>query len=221
MPNKQTRAIARCGAKCRDGSKCTQYPIKGGNGRCRMHNGHAKRGIEASRYEGKGYSEYMPFDMVGNYKASQSNEHLLTLRDEIALSDAMLMAMLPNLETGESGEAWKQSSKLLNQLERDYQNSDAAGMAQGLRAMRAIAGKQIAHYRAAEAVNKQAEHRRKLVETELRISLQGESAISIEMFTLTMQAVYQLVELCFREHKNERIEFAKQLRELVTIDSGR
>ena len=219
MPINKTHANngnTRCGSPRRDGKPCTQWGIRGGNGRCRMHNGDAKRGMEAPAYKGRGYSKYLPYPFADVYKETQEDEQLLSVRDEIRLSDTMIMSLLPALETGESGDAWKSISKMLKQLERAYQDSDAAGMAQGLRAMRAITSKQMAHYEAYDAINKQADHRRKLVETELKIALQGERAIPIELFALLISGIFRAIEMGVKD-QNERIAIAAKVRQLASF----
>ena len=214
MNDEQTHERPNCGGKTRAGGKCKRSPSKGGNGRCKLHNGHAKRGVEASRYVDGKHSKYLPYPFADAYHDAQTDEQLLSVRDEIRLSDAMIMSLLPTLETGESGDAWKNISKLLNTLERAYQDSDAAGMAQGLRAMRAITSKQVAHYNAYDAINKQADHRRKLVETEQKISLQGDRAIPVELFAVLVREIFKAIN---EEVTNEaeRIAVAKVIRQLA------
>ncbi|KKK81766.1 hypothetical protein LCGC14_2810150 [marine sediment metagenome] len=179
------------------------------------HSGTSKRGVEHHSYKHGRHSKYLPYPFADVYKDTQGDEQLLSVRDEIALSDAMIMSLLPALETGESGDAWKSISKLLPHLERAYQDTDAIGMAQGLRAMRAITSKQVAHYDAYDAINKQADHRRKLVETEQRISLQGERAISVELFAQLMSQIFHVIETIVKD-KDERIAVAAEVRQFIT-----
>ena len=180
-----------------------------------MHNGRAAKGVEASRYEGKGYGKYLPYPFADVYKDARGDETLLSVRDEIALSDAMIMSLLPALETGESGESWKQIAKYIAQLERAYYAEDSPGMAQGLRALRGITSQQIKHYETYDAINKQADHRRKLVETEQKISLQGERAISVELFAQLMSQIFHVIETIVKD-KDERIAVAAEVRQFIT-----
>lgn len=215
MPIKQTHAISRCGGLCKDGKPCTQYPIRNGNGRCRMHNGHAKRGIEASRYVDGKYSKYLPYPFAGAYKEAQSDEQLLSVRQEIALSDAMIMSLLPALETGESADAWKAMGAIVRDLKSAYYGKDTSGIAYGIDAMEKLVTQQMQYYAAYDAINKQADHRRKLVETETKISLQGDSAIPITLFAMLIDAIFKAIEMGVAS-KDERIAVATQVRQLIS-----
>lgn len=54
----------RCGAKCRDGKYCTQYPV-GGSNRCRMHGGAANnRGSNNGNYKHGAYSDHLRSDLT-------------------------------------------------------------------------------------------------------------------------------------------------------------
>ncbi len=217
MPDDTSHTAPRCGGLCKDGSKCTQYPLKNGNGRCRMHNGKAKRGAEHHSYKHGKYSKYLPYPFAGVYEETQSDEQLLSVRDEIRLSDAMIMSLLPALETGENVDAWKALGDIMPGLKRAYYAEDGVGMASGIDAMENLVAAQMAHYAAYDAINKQADHRRKLVETEQKISLQGERAISVELFAALMSVIFGIIETRVKD-RDERIAVAADIRQ--TISAG-
>lgn len=53
----------RCGAECRDGGYCTQYPVQGRE-RCRMHGGASPTGEANPAYKHGAYSEHMRSDLT-------------------------------------------------------------------------------------------------------------------------------------------------------------
>ena len=53
----------RCGAQCRDGGYCTQYPVQGSE-RCRMHGGSSLTGADNPAYKHGAYSKYMRSDLT-------------------------------------------------------------------------------------------------------------------------------------------------------------
>ena len=55
----ETPLSDRCGAKCRDGGYCTQYPV-GSNDRCRMHGGSSPRGEDSPQFKHGLFSDYLP-----------------------------------------------------------------------------------------------------------------------------------------------------------------
>lgn len=205
----------RCGAKRRDGNPCTQYALKGGNGRCRMHNGRAKRGVEAPNYQGKGYGKYLPYPFADAYEEAQSDEQLASVRNDIQLMTAFIIAALPNLETGESGAAWKMLNGIINEMQQAYMDVDAPGMALGFRRVRGLINDRLAHYKTQDEILKTVDQRRRLVETEQKISLQGERAISVELFALLIGAIFKAIEMGVKD-KDERIAVATEVRQLVS-----
>lgn len=52
----------RCGAQCRDGDYCTNYPVDGAE-RCRMHGGTQPTGKDSPNWEHGAYSEHFKSDL--------------------------------------------------------------------------------------------------------------------------------------------------------------
>lgn len=59
----------RCGAKCRDGGYCTQYPVQGGE-RCRMHGGTQPTGTDSPNYKHGAYSKHLRSDLTDSERAA-------------------------------------------------------------------------------------------------------------------------------------------------------
>ena len=53
----------RCGAECRDGGYCTQYPVDGAE-RCRMHGGTQPTGADSPNYKHGAYSKHLRSDLT-------------------------------------------------------------------------------------------------------------------------------------------------------------
>jgi hypothetical protein len=129
------------------------------------------------------------------------------------------MSMLPNLETGESGTAWQQLNKIINELEVAYLETDSPGMAIGFRRIRALINKRLAHYQTQDEVMKTVEQRRRLVETEQRIALQGERAITVDQLFWLMGAIISIIDTVVNS-QDERIEVGNRIQQLVTIGNS-
>lgn len=52
----------RCGAECRNGGYCTQYPVEGSE-RCRMHGGSSPTGQDHPNFKHGAYSEHFTDDL--------------------------------------------------------------------------------------------------------------------------------------------------------------
>lgn len=126
-------AAAACGATTRSGGPCKGAAVTGGNGRCRMHNGHGRNsGLTNGRYRSGRYSRNLPPRLAERYDAALADEELLTIRDEVALIEARLSDVLSRVDTGEAGALWKEAGDLYALLsDSDVEKAYAAQRALG------------------------------------------------------------------------------------------
>lgn len=108
----------RCGAKCRDGSRCKAWAMKG-HARCRMHPGNRKAKAEAPNAKRSGASTVTAKSVKSLRQRKEealSNPELLSLRDQIATSEAMIKqaeeALFDHAETFEFDDVEKAWDKL-------------------------------------------------------------------------------------------------------------
>ena len=135
MAKKPRKQYPICGAKRQDGSVCKGQPLKGGNGRCKFHNGMALRGVMHPRYKHGKYVKHMPASLIDMYKDSLNDEGIKTLNEEIAVSEAMLADALNAIDELKSTDfiddpeqlelrimamksAWLQADKAIEQLRK-------------------------------------------------------------------------------------------------------
>lgn len=93
----------RCGAKCRDGGYCTQYPVEG-NDRCRMHGGTSPSGREHPNFEHGAYSKHFQSDLTDREQEAH-DELVEALDDEEAgmqvIQEAAAEALLKYKRSGD------------------------------------------------------------------------------------------------------------------------
>jgi hypothetical protein len=181
-----------CGAKKRDGSPCKQPAME--NGRCRLHGGKTPRGIASPHFVTGKYSKYLPENLLTAYEDAQSDENLLSVRGDIHLLDALIRAKLVNLDTNDSSQHWIDLLKYIIKARRSYKNSDMGGLEEALDEMEALADKRRLHYATEQEITSQLEQRRKLVDTEQKIILGKQQAITYEQAMLLMSAVLESVK---------------------------
>lgn len=216
MPNGTPHANDLCGAKRRDGKPCTQYPVKAGNGRCRMHGGTSKRGIESGTYKHGGYSQYVPIPFLEVYEEMRGDDSLANVRDELALARMFIAGHLEHLGTVDNGETLPELLNMLIDMKHYYRKSDATGMANTIDGMERIITDRLEQLKTEDQIMERVEQQRKLVETEQRISLQGERAISVEQFMALMAVIFKVIETIVQS-KDERIAIATELRKTISI----
>lgn len=108
-----------CGAMNKQKKMCKKRPME--NGRCRNHGGATPKGVQHHNYKHGGYSKYLPKALLEKYKEADSNEDLLSLREEMAL----ITTRLYELSEMVNDTAGKTKYKELVQKWRDWHRAKA------------------------------------------------------------------------------------------------
>ena len=135
------------------------------------------------------------------------------------LMDALLAGLLPKLDTGESGKAWDKAKALVKDVRLAYRKMDDARVMETLHDMEDLANQRILHYETHKEVKDTVDARRKLVETETKISMQNERAISVEQLMLLMSQVLGVIQSVVTDDK-QRYAIAVQLQDLISLSGG-
>lgn len=187
-PNGNGKRI--CGAKTRSGAPCQSYPMA--NGRCRMHGGTARKGVDSPRFVHGRHSKYMPFKFVRAYEEALANSSLLDLRHDIALLDALIADNLGKLDTTESAAAWASVRKLVDKAMVAYQNENLGSLWQAFEDLQRLADGRILHYETQGELRSQLEQRRRLVETDHKITHASDTSITAEQFLAFITLIVNL-----------------------------
>jgi hypothetical protein len=98
-----------CGATKRDGTPCRKPPMA--NGRCRLHGGATPGGIACANYKHGRYSRFVPRGLKRGYEAARADTELASLREELALQQAMMSELLKQMEKSPAP-PWAQAALL-------------------------------------------------------------------------------------------------------------
>lgn len=108
----------RCTAHSkRTGAPCGHLAMQGQQV-CHMHGGKTPRGLAAPSWQHGRYSKALPAGLGAAYERARTDGELIALRDELALVDARLTALLESLTSGGGAEAWERLSAAWRRLER-------------------------------------------------------------------------------------------------------
>ena len=206
-----------CGAKTRSSGECRQPAMK--NGRCRLHGGKSLKGIESPSFKTGRHSKYMPKELLSAYQDAKQDTELLSVRAEIALMDVMLSGLLPKLNTGQSIEGWYELKRLIPSVNRAIKSGDVTGFKSTFETMANIINDNVTHYDTEHEIKDTIDTRRKLVETEHKIALQGERSISVEQLMLLMTQVLAVIQSVVKEEK-QRYAIAVGLQDLLSLPNG-
>lgn len=181
--------MSKCTATSkRTGERCNAQAVTGRNV-CYHHGGKTPRGVASPHFKTGRWSKDLPTRLSALYEETQSDDTLLSLRDDIRLIDALILSKFDKLESGESGEAWGLMRKGIDALHVALDKEDYAGLNKAMREMRDVVDMRVAHYATEGEIRSQLEQRRKLIETEQKLTLQSEQAITVEKAMLMIGAL--------------------------------
>src|SRR4051812_22336527 len=87
--------VKPCGARTRAGHPCRQPGMA--NARCRMHGGKTPRGLASPNLVHGRYSKDLPTRLLTRFEEALTDRELLSLRQDVALLDAMLTSKLSQI----------------------------------------------------------------------------------------------------------------------------
>jgi hypothetical protein len=182
----------KCGAKNRQGTPCQRWALAGRT-RCRLHGGKSLAGPGCPQYRNGRYSHYLPERLRERYEQAEQDAELLSLKSEIALTDARLFDLLSRVDTGESGQRWAGFTKAYEEFQTSRRARDVPKMNVALAKIeRDLA--QATDDRAAWAeIGALVEQRRRLAESEHKRMVSLQQLLSIEEAMALMHRVVDVV----------------------------
>jgi hypothetical protein len=206
----------QCKAKSKQsGERCKRHATPGKEV-CVIHGGRSKAGINAPNFKHGRYSKAMPAGLLEKYQDAQNDEQLLDQRASIQVIDAMIATILPNIDSGDNGKAWQAMKKLVDDIRVAYGREDYIKLEQALREMDDWANRRIQHYESIEETRVLLDTRRKHVETEQKLSVINERAITVDQVMLLMSQILHVIQTVVTDRQQQHA-IANALQGLISI----
>lgn len=178
------------------------------NGRCRIHGGKSLAGSASATFKTGRHSKYLPARLVNVYHDSLNDTNLTGVKDDIALMDSLIMENLQSLDLGSNAQFWELALEQIQFARQGYKSENYGMLERSLDELEALGDQRRLHFAAERELREKIEQRRKLVETENKISLQGERAITAVELMVFMGAVVEMI--------NRKIPDAKQRNDILS-----
>jgi len=192
--------MAQCTAKSkRTGERCKNAAVPGRNV-CHIHGGKTPRGFALPQTVTGRYSKHLPTRLAARYQEAQADAELLNLREEVALTDALLTEMIARLDTGESGGLWKALGNEVGALLKARADNDNAGIAAHLNAVVSLVRQGAQEQDITAEIRQLLEARRRLVESERKRLVEMQMMVSVEASVMLLSAFLGVVS----EHVKDR-----------------
>jgi hypothetical protein len=153
----------QCTAKSKQsGVRCRKPPTPG-HGVCHMHGSKTPRGFGLPQTKTGKYSKVLPLRLSARYNEALTNQDLLSLREDIAVTEARLTDLLSRVDSGESGQTWEALQRAADAFELALQAGDTLVIERCWATMQELVRKGSADYAARAEVYKVWETRCKLI----------------------------------------------------------
>jgi hypothetical protein len=151
----------------RSGQRC-RNPAMRGLDVCRIHGGKTPRGPASVHYKTGRYSRFLPSRLFARYQGAVRDRELMSLRQDIALTDSRISDILQRVDTGEAGSIWREAQATMARFRREQAKQHIDGMQLALRRVERLIARGAADYAAWGEILELLEQRRKLCESEQR-----------------------------------------------------
>lgn len=179
----------RCQAwSCNHGRQCECLAVLGRNV-CRSHGGASPRGIASPSYKDGRHSKYLPKRMLGEFIASGQSNEILSMRQDIALVDARIADLLQRVDTGESGQLWRQLREEVETLRQALAAQNADQVNECVVEIQRIVLRGHADHAAWSEVMNLVNQRRRLAEAERKRIIDMHQILTAEQALAYMQAL--------------------------------
>ncbi len=186
--------MAQCTAKSkRTGQQCQQNAMRGST-KCYSHGGATPKGIASPHFKTGRYSKVLPTRLLEDFAASINDPALLDLTREIGVIDARLHDILKRVDSGESGQTWKELKATYKAMQIAHAKGDNEATADALNELGRLITKGHMDTIVWGEVGQLIEHRRRLVESEQKRLVALQQMIRADKFMVFVQVLADSVK---------------------------
>lgn len=157
---------------------------------CRKHQQYeVKRGINAANLKHGRYSSALPARLLPTYERSLKDTHLLELRHEISVLDARACELQQMIDTGESGQSWKELGEAIATLEGCIHSKDGKGVLVAIEQIKELSANGVGEFAVWNDIQRVFKLRKELVAAESQRLLQLKQYMSLERAVVLVDAL--------------------------------
>ena len=158
---------------------------------CHYHGGKSLKGLASPKYEGKGYSKYIPKGLMQDHNDFLNDPQRLTVSHEVALARTVLLSELESWGKTSNQDTWGELGKLYRKITQNIVKGKDIGRLLGELGILIEQGAGQAEH--LESIRKQTETVRRLVDTERQIYVDRGELVAKGAFILLMDKYTNLL----------------------------
>lgn len=161
---------------------------------CNIHGGqsHVMRGAASPHWKGGKYSKHLPARLLEAYDASREDADILSLNDDIALTEARVTDVLARVDSNESGALWDDLAKAAKEFKAAQRSNDSELCSALLEDLLKLIQKGKGDRENWREIGDLLERKRKLSESQLKLLTTKQEFISRQQ---AVQMVSQITEV--------------------------
>jgi hypothetical protein len=177
----------------RSGQRC-RNPAMRGLEVCRMHGGKTPRGPASVHFKDGRYSKFLPSRLFAAYQHAAHDPELMSLRRDIALTDARIVDLLKRVDTGEAGAIWREAQAAMAKFRLEQAKNHVDGMMLAITQVERLISKGAGDYAVWGEIAELIEQRRKLVESEARRLREAHDSLTAEQAMALLAQVVATIQ---------------------------
>jgi hypothetical protein len=200
-PSCQTGTLmARCTAHSKRTHDRCQRPAMRGRTTCYYHGGMTPVGFGLPQTKTGRYSKVIPLQLAQRYHEALASPVLLSLKDDLAVCEARLGALLQQIGTGESGQRWQALGEALDAFHRAMSANDPAAMQTHLATLRRLITAGHDDRAAWQEIQSLWDTRCRLTLTETKTLMTMQQMISTEQLMVMMGVITDTIQRAVTTH---------------------
>lgn len=208
----------RCKGTNKAGERCRKRRIVGRDF-CRNHGGRALAGADSPSLRHGRYSKYLPARLAERAAEAATDPNLVSLRDELALLDALTQEALAGLDAGGGAALWYELRRHWTGFERAMGAGDLPAMREAVGTISALVGRGVADANALSTVRGLIQDRRKVARDEVQRERALEQHLTAQQAMLLAEAL-SATALHYIRDAGDRAAFGTDLARILGVGAG-
>lgn len=210
--------MTQCTAKSkRSGQQCKRAATPGYSV-CSIHGGRTPRGSASPHYVNGRYSKALPERLAARYVEATQDSELLALRDEISLTDTLIVDTVEKLDTGGSKAHFLALRQKWDEFQRYEKQGDGPKTSAALWELGNLITDGLRDFTLLDDIARLIEQRRKLSESERKRLIEMRQLFTAEQAVLLLGAITDIIARNVTD-RDTRARISREFTQLA--DSGR
>jgi|GEM_PF-4574428 len=170
-------------------------------------------------YKGGKYSKYLPSRLLESYTNAKDDPEILSLNDDIALTEARVTDVLQRVDANESGAMWDELSRLSKEIKLARKSGDPVLVEDLFDQMLKLIDKGKGDRENWREIGDLMERKRKLSESQLKLLVTKQEFISRQQAVAMISLITNAIKESVSDPKEKR-QIMSALQQLMNIEEG-